>query len=150
MAKIPFTPELKKQYQDLFTTCQIRSERVAAVELAIGQIVFNQARYRSVAESLGIPWYFVAAIHNMEASLSFSRHLHNGDPLSARTVHVPAGQPRNGEPPFSWEESAIDTLTLWGLVGQIDWSLAGTIYRLEGYNGWGSRQYHSYVKSPDL
>jgi lysozyme family protein len=31
-----------------------------------------------------------------------------------------------------------------------DWTVAGLMYRLEGYNGWGYRQYHPTVKSPYL
>lgn len=150
MAKISFTPELKKQYEDLFNTCQIRSERLPAIEQIISRLSANQARYHSVADSLSIPWYFVAVIHNMEASLNFGRHLHNGDPLTARTTHVPAGRPKSGAPPFPWETSAIDALTLRGLNTKTDWSLAGTLYQLEGYNGWGYRLYHPHVLSPYL
>ncbi len=150
MAKISFTPELKKNYEDLFNTCRIRPERLTAVEQIISLLMANQARYQSVAASLDIPWYFVAVIHNMEASLNFNRHLHNGDPLSARTVHVPAGRPKKGAPPFSWETSAVDALILRGLNTKTDWSLAGTLYQLEGYNGWGYRLYHAHVLSPYL
>lgn len=150
MAKISFTPELKKQYEDLFNTCMVRPERLAAIEQIIGQLLGNQARYQSVADGLSIPWFFVAVIHNMEASLNFSRHLHNGDSLKARTTHVPAGRPVKGGPPFSWETSALDALTLRGLNTKTDWSLAGTLYQLEGYNGWGYRLYHSHVLSPYL
>jgi lysozyme family protein len=46
-----------------------------------------------VREDLGIPWGFVAVIHNMEASLDFTKHLHNGDPLTSKTVQVPVARP---------------------------------------------------------
>lgn len=109
----------------------------------------NKNRYQEVGGRLGIPWYFIAVIHNMEANLNFSKHLHNGDPLTARTVQVPAGQPVNGNPPFTWEASAIDVLT-WKKLGlQTNWSLAGTLYQLDD-NGWGYRLYHPYVQSPYL
>ena len=55
-----------------------------------------------------------------------------------------------GKPPFTWEESASDALALRGLRGDTDWSLAGTLYQLEGYNGWGYRLYHQHVLSPYL
>lgn len=150
MAKISFTPELKKQYENLFNTCQIRSDRLPAIEQIIERIISNQARYEDVSGGLQIPWYFVAVVHNMEASLNFKRHLHNGDPLTARTRQVPAGRPKTGNPPFTWEFSAIDALTLRGLDKKTDWSLAGTLYQLEGYNGWGYRLYHAHVLSPYL
>lgn len=150
MARVPFTQTLKKEYEDLFNGCLVRPERMDAVERIIARLQENRNRYLDVGGGLGIPWFFVAVIHNMESSLNFNRHLHNGDPLSKRTEHVPAGRPKKGNPPFTWEESAKDALSMKGLGPTTDWSLAGTLYRLEGYNGWGYRLYHSHVLSPYL
>jgi len=150
MAKVNFTPALRKEYEDLFNGCIIKPEKTAAVEAIIGKLLAKQAVYQAVGDPLGIPWHFIAVIHNMEASLNFTRHLHNGDPLTARTVQVPKGRPVKGTPPFTWEESAIDALTMRGLGKVTDWSLAGTLYQLEGYNGWGYRLYHQHVLSPYL
>jgi hypothetical protein len=86
----------------------------------------------------------------MEASQNFKAHLHNGDPLTARTVQVPAGRPKKGKPPFSWEESAADALAMRGLGVKTDWSLSGMLYQLEGYNGWGYRLHHPHVLTPYL
>ena len=150
MAKVQFTENLKEEYEYLFNTCLIRPERADLVEQTVDRILNNKPRYEAVGTSMGIPWSFVAVIHNMEASLSFMKHLHNGDPLTGRTVHVPAGRPRDGSPPFTWEQSAEDALALRGLGAATDWSLAGTLYQMEGYNGWGYRLYHSHVLSPYL
>jgi lysozyme family protein len=59
-----------------------------------------------------VPWELIAALHEREAGGSFKGHLHNGDPLTGRTYHVPAGRPAKGSPPFTWEASAIDALTM--------------------------------------
>jgi len=150
MANISFTDALRKEYENLFNSCVIRPERVSAVEAIITNLIANRNRYQNVSEMQGIPWSFVAVIHNMEAGLNFTRHLHNGDPLTARTVQVPAGRPKQGNPPFTWEESAADALSLKGLNAQTDWSLSGTMYQLERYNGWGYRQYHPNVLTPYL
>ena len=150
MANISFTDALRKEYENLFNSCIIRPERVSAVEVIINNLVANRDRYQNVSDIQGIPWSFVAVIHNMEASLNFTRHLHNGDPLAARTVQVPSGRPKNGNPPFTWEESAADALSIKGLNAQTDWSLSGTLYQLERYNGWGYRQYHPNVLTPYL
>ncbi|MGA7876219.1 MAG: hypothetical protein WCA08_11190 [Desulfoferrobacter sp.] len=150
MAKVPFKPALRKEYENLFNGCQVRPEQMDKVEGIITKLQANKNRYQNVAGTLGIPWFFVAAIHNMESSLSFKRHLHNGDPLTKRTVHVPSGRPKKGNPPFTWEESAEDALAMRGVGAKTDWSLAGTLYQLEGYNGWGYRLYHSHVLSPYL
>ena len=92
----------------------------------------------------------IACIHSLESSLNFNTHLHNGDPLSARTTRVPAGRPSFGSPPYKWKESAIDALEYNGTANWTDWSVAGICYRFERYNGWGYRKFRSPVKSPYL
>lgn len=150
MAVIPFTEALRTEYETLFNSCVVRPENVQVVDQIIASLEANRNRYQKVGNKSGIPWYFVAAIHNMESSQSFTRHLHNGDPLTARTVHVPANRPKTGQPPFAWEESAADALFVRKLGSGNDWSLAGTLYQLEGYNGWGYRLHHPHVLSPYL
>jgi lysozyme family protein len=84
----------------------------------------------------------------MECGLSFAKHLHNGDSLERRTVNVPAGRPKTGQPPFTFEESAVDALEYDGLTAWSDWSIGGICYKLEGYNGWGYRVHK--INSPYL
>lgn len=141
---------LASEYSLLYESCLIRPNRKAAVGQVVRRLTANRPRYEKVAEALKMPWYVVAVIHNMEAGGDFKRHLHNGDPLSARTTHVPAGRPKTGKPPFTWEASAIDALTGQGLGTWKDWSIPGALYKLEGYNGWGYRDHHPTVKSPYL
>jgi lysozyme family protein len=147
---VKLTAALRAQYQTLFDTCQIRSARAAGVEQAVERILANKARYAAVCDPLKIPWPVLAAIHHMESSLDFARHLHNGDPLTARTRQVPAGRPVKGDPPFTWEESAADALEYDGLLKVTDWSIPGILYCLEKFNGWGYRLHHPAVKSPYL
>lgn len=144
------TANLRKEYEDLFNTCNIAAGKSNAVENIINKITANKNRYETVGTQLGIPWYFIAVIHSMESGLSFTQHLHNGDPLTARTVHVPKGRPVNGSPPFTWEESAEDSLRFQKLDKWKDWSVPGLLYKLEGYNGWGYRVKHPHVLSPYL
>ncbi len=150
MPTVNLTAALRAEYDRLFESCVIRPERAAAVDAIVAKLQAQQTRYQQAGQSLRIPWYFVALIHNMEASLDFTRHLHNGDPLSARTVQVPKGRPKTGAPPFTWEFSAADALSMKGLSADTDWSLAGLLYQLERYNGWGYRLYHAHVLSPYL
>jgi lysozyme family protein len=144
------TPKLSKEYDLLYASCLIRPKRQAAVDQIVRQLRANKPRYQKVARALKIPWYVVGIIHNMEAGMSFGGHLHNGDPLTARTTHVPAGRPKTGRPPFTWEASAIDALTMQGFDKWKDWSAHGTLYKLEAYNGWGYRMKHPQVLSPYL
>lgn len=141
---------LRNEYQQLFDTCQIKTDCASIVDKMASQIIANEARYRSVADPLGVPWYVVGVIHAMEAGLDFSCHLHNGDPLTARTVNVPANRPKTGQPPFTWEASATDALTLDRYPQWTDWSIPGILFKWESYNGWGYRNCHPEVKSPYL
>ncbi|MDT4291840.1 hypothetical protein RO575_19930 [Methylomonas sp. MO1] len=150
MAGINFTPALRIEYDRLFNTCIINAGKLTEVGKLCDQLIANRARYQNIGNNLGIPWFFIAVIHNMESSQKFSKHLHNGDPLTARTVQVPAGRPRTGNPPFTWEESASDALVMHNLNGNNDWSTAGVLYQLEAYNGWGYRKHHPEVLSPYL
>ena len=152
MAKsVPLSDALRDEYNRLFTEAEIRRERRFAVEAAVDAIMApkTMARYRTVEAATGVPAFLIGLIHKMEADLSFRGHQHNGDALTERTVHVPKGRPKSGNPPFTWEASAIDALTE-KLADWTDWSLAGIAYQLEGNNGWGHRLFHPSVKSPYL
>ncbi len=150
MATVGFTASLQDEYGHLYATCEVSATRFAALDGLVESILTNRSRYESVSAASGVPWYVIAAIHNMESSQRFDRHLHNGDRLTARTRHVPAGRPPDGEPPFTWEESARDALGMHRLDRVENWSLARVLYELEKYNGWGYRLYHNHVKSPYL
>lgn len=150
MGTISFTDDLRAEYERLFAEAEIPADKQPVVEAAAKKILASWARYETVAASLGIPPHPIALIHAMESAGNFERHLHNGDPLTARTVHVPAGRPTTGEPPYSWECSAMDVLRLHKIDEWKDWSIAGLCYVLERYNGWGYRKYHPNVKSPYL
>jgi lysozyme family protein len=85
-----------------------------------------------------IPWYFIACVHYLECSFSFKKHLHNGDPLSGYTIHVPVHRPKVGHgAPFTFEESAVDALKLMNYDKVTNWSLPFILQKLEGYNGFG-------------
>lgn len=111
----------------------------ARFEWAIAQIKQHRGRYIALGASISVPWWFIACLHCRESSFSFKKHLHNGDPLTARTVRVPAGRPKNGHAPFSWEESARDAIGIKGWIGLSDWSIPAALERLERFNGLGYR-----------
>jgi lysozyme family protein len=148
------TPQLNSslthEYQQLWESCLVRRGKLAEADAIATKIFARRDRYQRVAKSVGVPWYVVGLIHAMEASLDFSCHLHNGDPLSARTVRVPAGRPPSASPPFTWEASAEDALTFDGVAGWKEWTIPGVLYRLEAYNGWGYRMHHPDTLSPYL
>lgn len=117
--------------------------RVTVAEKSAQRILAARRRFETVEAATGVPWYVIGIILLREADLSFSGHLHNGDSLRRRTVHVPAGRlPPPAEPPFTWEESAIDALRFDHVPARGgDWSPARIAWVLEGYNGFGPRQH---------
>jgi lysozyme family protein len=139
------TAALRSEYQMLFETCRLKPGNANTVKDIAEKILANKARYEAVAVVAGVPWFFVGITHYLECNLSFSKHLHNGDPLNAKTIHVPAGRPLSKT--WTWETSAMDAIgieksnkpsLLW-----TDWTIAGTLFKLEAYNGFGYRDYHA-------
>lgn len=143
-------PALKPEYEKLFNSCTIKPSWSSYVFDAIARFQTHRSRYAEVSAATGVPDYFVFLVHQMECSCNFNGHLHNGDRLSARTSHVPAGRPTKGSPPFTWEESAIDCLEYMEF-NNWSWStgIPGVLFCLEKQNGWGYRQYRN-IYSPYL
>ena len=137
----PAFADLRQSYVDLFNSCAIPEQHTTDVNWCVGKLSDsdNREQYNRVAEEVCAPWYFVGIVHAMEASFDFRTHLHNGDPLKARTVQVPSGRPPVWNPPNDWVSSAVDAMTFDHFADQQDWSLARTLYNWEGYNGWRSR-----------
>ncbi len=132
-----YSRELGSEYRRLFDTLEIRSTRSAEVERQADRALSLQPRYRSIGDPIKVPWYFIAAVHMRESSFRVDLHLHNGDPLTARTVRVPPNRPPTGMPPFTFEQSASDALGMKSLDKVKDWSLPHLLFKLEAYNGFG-------------
>jgi lysozyme family protein len=133
--QIPAYKDRLLTYEKLWNTCKI--ERRVEVDLAVEQIKQFKAQYQKIERITTVPAHVVGIIHYMESSSDFRTHLFNGDPLTARTVHVPKGQPKLGLPPFTWEESAVAAIEYNQLNKWQDWTISGICYALESYNGWG-------------
>ena len=142
--------KLKKEYNTLFATCRTKDSKLPYIKNIIDTILKNKDKYLAIETKLQIPWYLVATIHSLEASLNFKSQLHNGDPLTAKTTHVPKNRPLTGQAPYNWVDSAIDAFTLRKAQDYKNWSLEGILFFLEGYNGFGQRLYHPKVLSPYL
>jgi lysozyme family protein len=94
-----------------------------------------KGRYQAVEKRTGVPWAFIAVAHERESSQDWSGSLAQGDPWNRVSVHVPAGRG-----PFkSWEDAAIDALVNCApyAARNKDWSIGGTLTKLEQYNGTG-------------
>jgi lysozyme family protein len=126
--------------KSLWDIMKIPLDKLPLVIKIVDKIMANKERYEKVVEGTNIPWYVIAAIHYRESSLNYKRHIHNGDPLNARTVQVPKGRPIAGSPPFTWEESAKDAITYQRLDKVTDWSIGNMLDVLEKYNGLGYKK----------
>ncbi len=128
---------LRSYYLSKFNSMVIT--RPGAINAAARKIVANKARYREIEDKTGVPWKVIGCIHLRESDCNFNTHLHNGDPLTARTYHVPAGRPLRGRAPFKFEDSAIDALQMQGATKIKEWTIEQTAFFFEAYNGWGYR-----------
>jgi lysozyme family protein len=132
--------DLESEYQAWYDACETRPEHAVNVAYYVRKLTQGRPQYELVSRDVGdIPWAFIGVIHGMECGFNFSGHLHNGDPLTARTVRVPAGRPVTGSPPFTWAQSARDALVYKGFHEVTDWSVPRMLYLLEKYNGFGYR-----------
>lgn len=142
-------------YKELYDTAIIKPEKKAEIAATVARIKSGQSRYEAVAKILnnGIPWWFIGITHFMEAGAKkdpFSFHLHCGDPLTGRTVNVPAGRPlanpKNGTTPpskanpYTWEESALDALKYMKYDKPSNWDIDACLIRFEQYNGLGYKK----------
>jgi lysozyme family protein len=140
-----------ENYRQLWNTLTFSNADWQKQATAIGQkIVANQARYAAAVAGTRVPWWFVAVVHCMECSMRFDQHLHNGDPLSGRTVQVPSGRPAAGAPPFTWEQSARDAIQFERLDRVTDWSLPNVLFSWHRYNGINNEYKRRGIPTPYL
>jgi lysozyme family protein len=130
--------------EQLFAQAIIDPRRLPQLQKIIDKIKTNKERYQSIEAKTNVPWYLVGLVHYRCCGNDFSTHL-NGEPLSRRTVLPPAGRPLDGDPPFAWEDSAVDMVRFYGWQGS-EWSVGTILYKLEGFNGYGYRVHN--VRSP--
>lgn len=155
---------LISEYMNLFNQAQIRPGAESKVKASYSQLVAGKLRYEAVAARFnmpGIPWYLIGILHMRESNYNFTRHLHNGDPLTGKTINVPAGRPLFPPAaglgrPYSWEESAYDAISImlqqspsWRNYQQ-DSSVPSLLNKIESFNGTGYRRLSNPIPSPYL
>lgn len=137
MAAPPIFAERKEEYQRLFDTLAVNPEIIDEIDNAIYRMLKNRRLYEEVAQLLGVPWWAVGLIHCMEGGADISKRLQDGARLQ-----------ESDDPEQTWIESAISILKKQGFQEWQDWSIAGLLYKMEQYNGWG--YYHHQVNSAYL
>lgn len=134
---VPLTIPMRREYERLYKTQKLNPLFKKRLDINVDKIKAGTNRYVSVSAQTNIPWYIVGVIHLMECDCRFDCHLHNGDPIGKKTVNVPKGRPLLKH--WEWEDSAVDALQIDALDTWNDWSIGGTLYKLEAYNGFGYR-----------
>jgi len=128
--------DLATDYNARWRAMVVRPERLAAADEAARRMASREARYRAITDPMGVPWYWLAAVHELEHSGRFTTSMVVRD-----AIDTPPGQPVR-DPTITdaqWDNTARDLLRGRGLPSWRDWSVAGLLYQWERYNGFGYR-----------
>jgi lysozyme family protein len=152
MPNVNFTMKIQEEYQRLFDTVEPSADWLSHDMLShsVAGMGVDEGEYRVAVDGVGVPWQFAAILHRLESSGDFRTHLHNGDPLSSKTTHVPKGRPKEGAGPFTWAVSARDAILFKRLDKVAFWNAPRALYEFEKWNGFGYRLYHPETLSPYL
>lgn len=133
---MPTFEQTKGDYARMWSRMVVTKERIGAIDAVARRILKNKARYQRVQTLTGVPWAWIAIIHNRESGGDFAGVLHNGEKIlgtGRKTKLVPAGRG-----PFStWEEAAVDAIEIKGLQKIKSWPIERWLYEGERFNGWG-------------
>lgn len=132
--------DLKVKNKERWDGMHVSAAKGPLFKAVADRLIFHKPRYEAVSKALkekgyDIPWEFIAVAHNRESNGDFTTYLGNGQKLNKKTTIVPKGRG-----PFdTWEEGAIDALLYAPpyAAKNKDWSVAGTLTKLEEYNGLG-------------
>jgi lysozyme family protein len=126
--------------------CEILASRELQVEKVAAGLIAPKAKaiYQAIAQIVwGKPdrWWFIAVVHEREASQNFACSIAQGDPWNIRSIHVP-----RGIGPFkSFADAAVFTLQRCAPYPAkwTDWSIGGVLTLWILYNGTGYEFYHA-------
>lgn len=134
----------KRGYANLWKEAQITKTRAATARGIAKRLLTNKDRYEKISVQVnGVPWWWIAAIHNMESNANFLTYLGNGQ----RFNRVTTIEPLNRGPFVSFEAGAVDAIKLKGLHKIEVWDITRALYEAERYNGFG---YVGRIRSPYL
>ncbi|HWK88181.1 MAG TPA: peptidoglycan-binding protein [Xanthobacteraceae bacterium] len=110
-----------------------------ALDRVAAKLSADRERYLSLERRSGVPALVTMVIAERESGADPRMSLAQGDRWDRVSVHVPRGRG-----PFkSWEDAAVDALSIDGLdrIGRENWTIERALYELEKYNGFGYRRY---------
>jgi lysozyme family protein len=137
--------QLRADYQVRWPAMRVRPERIAAADVVARRMASREARYRAITDPIGVPWWWLAAVHELEHSGRFTTSMIATDPIDAPPgTPPPSGTITDAE----WDDTARALLRARGLANWRDWTVTGALYQWERYNGLGYRNFD--VPSPYL
>src|SRR6266850_5005186 len=129
--------DLKTANQQRWDKMHVNADRSSAFKSVADKLTtpFAMSRYKAVEKTTGVPWWFIAVVHQREASQNWNTQLGQGDPLNRKSTHIPKGR----GPFVSWEDGAYDALVNCApyAARNKDWSPGSALTMLEKYNGLG-------------
>ena len=134
---------LYDHYIEKWQDCYIPSKYKDGLAIRVKKLLFLEDEYREFANACAVeinfahPWFMGAALHYRENNNKFNGHMHNGDPLTKRTIHVPKGRPKKGNPPFSFTASYVDAMDKMKTSQVERWNIPALLWFMERYNGFG-------------
>jgi lysozyme family protein/peptidoglycan hydrolase-like protein with peptidoglycan-binding domain len=129
-------PDLKDGYERNWASLQIRPARLQEASNKAKRLLKGKDIYQQIEAITKVPWWFAGLCHSRESDFDFDTYLGNGQALGRVTTIVPKGRgPFTG--PNAFVNGAVDAFRLEGFLGATDWSIARTLFRLEGFNGFG-------------
>lgn len=128
-------PSLELDYKTRWEKFVINLDSGLIAKVAL-RLAGSKTRYQSVQAETGVPWQWIACVHEREASQAWNLSLAQGDPWAHVSTHVPKGR----GPFTSWEAAAIDALQYEKLDKVPGWSIERMLYEFEEYNGFGYRR----------
>jgi len=127
--------------------CKINPGHEQELAAILKRILFYKQGYADKAARetmLRVPSWVFSICQELEAGGNYSKHMHNGDPLSGATKNVPANRPPGWmnlpKEERLWHRSAVDAAYHDGLE-TVDWEdLELALDRFERFNGLGYRK----------
>lgn len=132
---------------------QLRPQDSIRLDKAVALYVRTAGRYEIVERmrANGVPAPVIFCLHYRESDNDFTKHAHEGSPLTHRTRDVPRGRIPGLDPPYTWQQSAEDAYYVCERppLDRIDWrNLQAALDKMESFNGYGYR--HLGIPSPYL
>lgn len=125
-----------KWYRKMYLECEIDKGYERSVIKNSELVLEGRDKYQQVSDKTGIPWYVIGIIHFKEGSCNFLKCMANGEKIigtGRKTTIVPIGR----GPYSTWEESAIDAISISSLRKVNSWELGTMLAAVERYNGSG-------------